>query len=65
MTGVRNSVRDEHTIAIIAGNGSLPTELADELTRLGRSVFILGIEGEADPGIGKYTHDLGSGFPDV
>ena len=44
-------------VGIIAGNGTLPIELADELLRLGHPVFILGIEGEAEKTIENYEHD--------
>lgn len=47
----------EKSVAIIAGNGTLPVELADELESAGRKVFILGISGEAEPIIEKFDYD--------
>lgn len=46
----------EGPLAIIAGGGALPCALAEAATRAGRSVHILGIRGEAEPGIARYPH---------
>ena len=45
------------TVAIIAGNGSLPVELAVELEGSGSTIYILGISGEAEPSIEQFDHD--------
>ncbi len=45
------------SIAIFAGNGTLPVEVADELVQAGRSVYLVGIEGEAEPIIERFDHD--------
>lgn len=47
----------DKTVAIIAGNGSLPVELAIELENSGHKVFILGIADEAEPIIERFDHD--------
>ncbi len=47
----------ENTVAIIAGNGTLPVELANELESSGKKIYILGISGEAEPIIEKFDHD--------
>jgi DUF1009 family protein len=44
------------TIGIIAGNGRLPVELAEELQKAGNKVYILGIDGEAEPAIEAFDH---------
>jgi DUF1009 family protein len=46
----------EGSLAIIAGGGALPCALAEAATRAGHSVHIIGIRGEADPGIGRFPH---------
>lgn len=51
-----SQVRKSRTVGIIAGNGCLPIELADELEKAGNAVYILGIEGEAEPTIETYDH---------
>ena len=53
----RNSIVMSKTVAIIAGNGSLPVELAAELEKSGDKVYLLGIAGEAEPIIEKFDHD--------
>ncbi len=45
------------TIAILAGNGTLPVEVADDLIGSGRLVYVLGIEGEAESVIERFDHD--------
>ena len=52
-----NMADADKIVAIIAGNGSLPVELASELEGSGRKVYILGISGEAEPIIEKFEHD--------
>ncbi len=47
----------ENTIAIIAGNGTLPVELANELQSSGKKIYILGISGEAESIIERFDHD--------
>ena len=41
----------EAPLGIIAGNGSLPGRLIDHCRAVGRDVFVLALEGEADPAI--------------
>jgi lipid-A-disaccharide synthase len=43
-------------IGILAGGGGLPLEAADAIHRSGRSVFVVGIAGEADPAIARWPH---------
>jgi DUF1009 family protein len=43
-------------LAIIAGSGALPLHVAAAAQSQGRPVFIVGIEGEADPRIGEFDH---------
>ncbi len=43
-------------IAIIAGYGSLPIELANGAIEAGASPFLVGIEGEAEPAVEAYDH---------
>ena len=43
-------------IGILAGGGGLPLEAADAIRRSGRSVFVVGIAGEADPAITAWPH---------
>ncbi len=43
-------------IAIIAGNGSFPLELAESLSARGKSVFILGLRGFASRAIKSHQH---------
>lgn len=46
----------EGPLAIIAGSGALPCTVAEAASRAGRNVHILGIRGEADPGIARFPH---------
>jgi Uncharacterized protein conserved in bacteria len=49
-------------LGILAGNGGLPLEVADEVRRSGRPVHIVAIAGAAEPGIEAHPHtwvDLG------
>jgi len=43
-------------LGILAGNGALPLEVADEVSRNGRPVHIVAIAGEAEPGIERHPH---------
>ncbi|MEL7272440.1 MAG: UDP-2,3-diacylglucosamine diphosphatase LpxI [Pseudomonadota bacterium] len=43
-------------VGIIAGNGTLPIELAERLTQAGTAVSIFGIQGEADPVLHRYDY---------
>ncbi len=43
-------------IAIIAGNGTLPLEVAERLIGKGERIFLVGIEGEASDKISQYSH---------
>lgn len=45
-------------IAIIAGNGALPLEIADALTSKGQQIYVIGVEGEAEPAIVDYPHSF-------
>lgn len=45
-------------VAIFAGRGSLPRELAAHLKKNGHEPFIVGIEGEVEPWISNYNHEL-------
>lgn len=44
-------------LAILAGGGPIPALVASAATAAGRKVLILGIEGEADPGIAGFAHE--------
>ncbi|MGE8943526.1 lipid-A-disaccharide synthase [Leptospira interrogans] len=43
-------------LGILAGNGHLPLELADEVKARGRAVHIVGLEGSAGPEIARHPH---------
>src|SRR2546430_12105627 len=43
-------------IGILAGGGRLPLMIAESVTARGGTVHIVGIEGEADPGIARFPH---------
>ncbi len=45
-------------IAIIAGRGSLPIELADGLVKSGRLPFVVGLEGETGREINRFDHEI-------
>ena len=49
---------NQSPLGIIAGGGDVPTYIANAATRSGRPVFIVAIEGEADPGIEAFPHEL-------
>lgn len=57
MTGSRENPKGNR-IAILAGNGVLPLEVARGLTAKGEDVYIVGILGEVDAEIGKFQHDF-------
>src|SRR5258707_9315843 len=44
-------------LTIIAGGGSVPAHVAAAAIAQGRPVQIIGIKGEADPGISAFPHD--------
>ena len=44
------------TLGIIAGGGDLPLAIAESAKAAGRSVFVIGLEGMADPGVGRFEH---------
>lgn len=46
----------EGRVAIIAGSGALPGMLAEALKDAGHEPFVVMIEGETDPALGKYDH---------
>ena len=43
-------------IGILAGGGRLPLMIAESAAARGETVHIMGIEGEADPGIARFPH---------
>jgi DUF1009 family protein len=43
-------------IGILAGGGRLPLTIAESVIERGGSVHIVAIEGEADPGVGRFPH---------
>src|SRR5204862_61459 len=43
-------------IGILAGGGRLPLMIAESVTARGGTVHIVGIEGEADPGVARFPH---------
>lgn len=45
-------------LGLIAGNGALPMRLAEEHVAAGGSVFVIGLKGEADDAIQKFSHDF-------
>ena len=44
------------TIGIVAGNGRLPTDLAERISLDGRHPFVVGIRGEAETSIERFDH---------
>ena len=44
------------TLGIVAGNGTLPLEIAEAVQARGGRPFVVGIEGEAEDGIRRYDH---------
>ncbi len=57
MQSAPKTAGSNETIAILAGNGTLPVEVAVELIGSGRLVYVLGIEGEAESVIERFDHD--------
>jgi DUF1009 family protein len=49
-------------IGLIAGNGQFPFLVLRAARQLGRDVAVVGIEGEAYPGLETLAHDLGASF---
>jgi UDP-2,3-diacylglucosamine hydrolase len=49
--------RDRGPLTIVAGGGPVPLIVANAAAREGRSVFIAGIDGEADETISAYPHE--------
>lgn len=47
---------DASPLGILAGGSGVPCEIAEAVTRRGRHVHIVGLEGEAEPGIAAYPH---------
>ena len=45
-------------LSIIAGGGSVPLYVARTARAAGRDVFIIGIDGEVDPGIAEFPHAI-------
>ncbi|SDB13003.1 LpxI family protein [Bauldia litoralis] len=45
-------------IGIVAGGGTVPLHVAEAAIRAGRRPFIVAIDGEADPGIAAYPHEV-------
>src|SRR4030081_3666422 len=43
-------------IGILAGGGRVPLMIAESAAARGEAVHIVGIEGEADPGIARFPH---------
>ncbi len=58
MSTPKTSLKITANVAIFAGRGSLPRELAAHLRNIGYEPFIVGIEGEVEPWITKYPHQL-------
>jgi hypothetical protein len=44
-------------VAIVAGSGRLPVDLAQSLAALGRDPFIVTVRGETDPVLASYEHE--------
>lgn len=49
--------QSDRPIAIIAGGGSVPLHVARAASADGRKVLVIGIKGEADPGIDAFAHE--------
>ena len=45
-------------MAIVAGSGRLPIDLAESLAAHGHAPFVLMVEGEADPALASYDHQM-------
>lgn len=49
---------NEAPLGIFAGGGSVPLHVAEAATRAGRDVFVINVNGEADPAISAYPHEF-------
>ncbi len=58
--GARTKLKDSDRVAVIAGSGRLPEEVADGLARAGHHPYVLLIEGEADAAgpLARHEHEL-------
>jgi UDP-2,3-diacylglucosamine hydrolase len=56
MTAVERS-KKHPKVAIIAGGGSLPLQLAAACKRTGRPYLVLAVDGFADPGVAEHPHE--------
>lgn len=45
-------------LGIFAGGGSVPLRVAEAASRAGRDVFVINVNGEADPAVDAYPHEL-------
>jgi hypothetical protein len=45
-------------LGILAGSGALPVAVAADVVRQGRTVHVVGLEGDAEPGIAAYPHTV-------
>ena len=52
------AVNQGEPIGIVAGGGTVPLHVAEAALRAGRQPFIVAIDGEADPGIAAYPHEV-------
>jgi len=48
----------EGVLAIIAGGGDIPVSIAESVSRTGRAIFVIAIEGLADPALNKWPHTV-------
>lgn len=48
----------KYDLAIICGYGQMPVEIAQGSLQAGRRPYLFGIEGEADPSISAYPHEI-------
>ena len=56
MASNENGPHRSGPLGILAGGSGVPLEIADAVTRCGRAVHIVGLEGEADAGIARFSH---------
>ena len=47
-----------YDLAIICGYGQMPIEIAQGASKAGRNPYLVGIEGEAEPNIADYPHEI-------
>ncbi|MEL6873018.1 MAG: LpxI family protein, partial [Pseudomonadota bacterium] len=52
----RTGSGSDETVAILAGAGTLPVEVARSLVAQGRPVHIVGLTGVADDAISEFSH---------